>query len=123
MSTRDSSDQDGDNRESKAAKLRGLFAEFDKVQKDQKSESEFKLNDSKEKLMIELRDACESEHGLVVDDVRRRAWPLFLEVEEGIINPSWKCEEKYRDYRQVVVDVERSLNAYDYTDALAPEDK
>ena len=85
---------------------------------------EKEIKDAKERLLVQLREACETEHGLVVDDVRRRAWPEFLNVLPGLIYPSWDDDtERYRDFRQVVVDVERSLNAYDYTDALDPADK
>jgi hypothetical protein len=60
----------------------------------------------------------------VVDDVRCRAWPMFLDVSNEPIFPTWDDDSnKYRDYRQLVVDVDRSLNAYDCTEALEPDDK
>ncbi len=30
----------------------------------------------------ELRDLCLSKHGLINDDIRRRAWPILLNIEQ-----------------------------------------
>ncbi|XP_049822506.1 TBC1 domain family member 20 isoform X2 [Aethina tumida] len=53
-------------------------------------------------------------HGLVSDDLRRKVWPLLLEVdpESNENTPSLQDLSNHPEYDQVVVDVNRSLRRF-----------
>ncbi|KAI9846585.1 MAG: hypothetical protein M1837_003826 [Sclerophora amabilis] len=58
-----------------------------------------------------------SEHGLVNDEVRRRAWPILLGCadvpkQEAAASPSWRMLPEHRDEDQIRLDVDRSFIYY-----------
>lgn len=62
-----------------------------------------------------LRELAISEHGLINDDHRRRAWPQLVGVNmltETCILPTQEEVEAHKSYRQVVLDVDRSLKRF-----------
>ncbi|PVD20727.1 hypothetical protein C0Q70_18888 [Pomacea canaliculata] len=64
--------------------------------------------------IAELRQQSISRGGLLTDDLRRRAWPILLNVNVKNITPKPEAAvlQGHRDYRQVVLDVERSLRRF-----------
>ena len=72
----------------------------------------------------QLRQASESQYGLATDAVRRLAWPLLLNNSEDTAPVKWDdLSVKYKDERQVHVDVLRSLNCYDICDNYSDSEK
>ena len=64
---------------------------------------------------ITLRELAISEHGLINDDLRRRAWPQLVGVDmltETSILPTQEEVEGHKSYKQVVLDVDRSLKRF-----------
>ena len=62
-----------------------------------------------------LRELAISEHGLINDELRRRAWPQLIGVDmltETCILPTQEEVEAHKSYRQVVLDVDRSLKRF-----------
>jgi len=62
-----------------------------------------------------LRDLAISEYGLINDELRRRAWPQLVGVNmltETCILPTQEEVEAHKSYRQVVMDVDRSLKRF-----------
>ena len=62
-----------------------------------------------------LRDLAISEHGLISDELRRRAWPQLVRVDmltETCVLPTQEEVEAHKSYRQVVMDVDRSLKRF-----------
>jgi len=80
-------------------------------------------SDDKPLLLSQLRAQCDSEFGLVTDSIRKQLWPILLDT--SVANDlDWQdLSVMYKDERQVRVDVERSLNAYDVTDDLEDGEK
>ncbi|RUS13455.1 rab-GTPase-TBC domain-containing protein [Endogone sp. FLAS-F59071] len=60
----------------------------------------------------QLRRLSQSENGFVNDGLRRRAWPLLLHCSRVADDWDEKKAEEHKDERQVLMDVERSLNNY-----------
>lgn len=61
-----------------------------------------------------LRRAAVSEGGLLTDDIRRKVWPKLLSVNVYSL-PAKPCKdvrEDHKDYRQVVLDVRRSMRRF-----------
>ena len=62
-----------------------------------------------------LRELAISEYGLMNDELRRRAWPQLVGVDmltETCILPTQEEVEAHKSYRQVVLDVDRSLKRF-----------
>ncbi|XP_016096381.1 TBC1 domain family member 20-like [Sinocyclocheilus grahami] len=61
-----------------------------------------------------LRRAAVSEGGLLTDDIRRKVWPKLLSINVYNLpaKPSKDVREDHRDYRQVVLDVRRSMRRF-----------
>ncbi|XP_067281945.1 TBC1 domain family member 20 [Pseudorasbora parva] len=61
-----------------------------------------------------LRRAALSEGGLLTDDIRRKVWPKLLSVNVYSLpaKPSKDVREDHKDYRQVVLDVRRSMRRF-----------
>ncbi|KAF4525964.1 hypothetical protein B566_EDAN000755 [Ephemera danica] len=61
-----------------------------------------------------LRQLALSESGLINDDLRRKAWPLLLDLDPASSKnaPSQEEIENHSEYRQVVMDVNRSLKRF-----------
>ena len=62
-----------------------------------------------------LRELAISEHGLINDDLRRRAWPQLIGVDiltETCILPTQEEVEGHKSYNQVLLDVNRSLKRF-----------
>nr|XP_055075789.1 TBC1 domain family member 20 [Misgurnus anguillicaudatus] len=61
-----------------------------------------------------LRQAAISEGGLLTDDMRRKVWPKLLNVNVYNLpaKPSKDVRENHKDYRQVVLDVRRSMRRF-----------
>ncbi|XP_051949172.1 TBC1 domain family member 20 [Xyrauchen texanus] len=61
-----------------------------------------------------LRRTAVSEGGLLTDDVRRKVWPKLLSVNVYNLpaKPSKDVREDHKDYRQVVLDVMRSMRRF-----------
>ncbi|KAK7139561.1 hypothetical protein R3I93_016634 [Phoxinus phoxinus] len=61
-----------------------------------------------------LRRAAVSEGGLLTDDIRRKVWPKLLSVNVYSLpaKPSKDVREDHKDYRQVVLDVRRSMRRF-----------
>ncbi|XP_042601107.1 TBC1 domain family member 20 isoform X1 [Cyprinus carpio] len=61
-----------------------------------------------------LRRAALSEGGLLTDDIRRKVWPKLLSINVYNLpaKPSKDVREDHRDYRQVVLDVRRSMRRF-----------
>ena len=60
-----------------------------------------------------LNELAISEHGLINDDFRRRAWPRLadLNIYETSLLPTQEEVEAHKSYQQVVLDV-RILQTY-----------
>uniref|UniRef100_A0A8C1DLG9 TBC1 domain family member 20 n=1 Tax=Cyprinus carpio carpio TaxID=630221 RepID=A0A8C1DLG9_CYPCA len=61
-----------------------------------------------------LRRAALSEGGLLTDDIRRKVWPKLLSINVYNLppKPSKDVREDHKDYRQVVLDVRRSMRRF-----------
>uniref|UniRef100_A0A671S6H4 TBC1 domain family member 20 n=1 Tax=Sinocyclocheilus anshuiensis TaxID=1608454 RepID=A0A671S6H4_9TELE len=61
-----------------------------------------------------LRRAAVSEGGLLTDDIRRKVWPKLLSINVYNLpaKPSKDVREDHKDYRQVVLDVRRSMRRF-----------
>ncbi|RUP49166.1 hypothetical protein BC936DRAFT_143138 [Jimgerdemannia flammicorona] len=59
-----------------------------------------------------LRHLARTDNGFVNDGLRRRAWPLLLHCGKVIDDWDENKAEEHKDERQVLLDVERSLNNY-----------
>ncbi|XP_026145287.1 TBC1 domain family member 20-like isoform X2 [Carassius auratus] len=61
-----------------------------------------------------LRRAAVSEGGLLTDDIRRKVWPKLLSINVYSLpaKPSKDDREDHKDYRQVVLDVRRSMRRF-----------
>lgn len=61
-----------------------------------------------------LRQAAVSEGGLLTDDIRRKVWPKLLNINVYSLpaKPSKDVREDHKDYRQVVLDVRRSMRRF-----------
>lgn len=61
-----------------------------------------------------LRQAAVSEGGLLMDDIRRKVWPKLLSANVYNLpaKPSKDVREDHKDYRQVVLDVRRSMRRF-----------
>ncbi|XP_048059079.1 TBC1 domain family member 20 isoform X1 [Megalobrama amblycephala] len=61
-----------------------------------------------------LRRAAVSEGGLLTDDIRRKVWPKLLSINVYSLpaKPSKDVREDHKDYRQVVLDVRRSMRRF-----------
>ncbi|ROI69410.1 TBC1 domain family member 20 [Anabarilius grahami] len=61
-----------------------------------------------------LRRAAVSEGGLLTDDIRRKVWPKLLSINMYSLpaKPSKDVREDHKDYRQVVLDVRRSMRRF-----------
>jgi len=61
-----------------------------------------------------LNELAISEHGLINDDFRRRAWPRLadLNIYETSLLPTQEEVEAHKSYQQVVLDVNRSLKRF-----------
>ncbi|XP_056335720.1 TBC1 domain family member 20 [Danio aesculapii] len=61
-----------------------------------------------------LRQAAVSEGGLLTDDIRRKVWPKLLNINAYSLpaKPSKDVREDHKDYRQVVLDVRRSMRRF-----------
>ncbi|KFM65031.1 TBC1 domain family member 20, partial [Stegodyphus mimosarum] len=61
-----------------------------------------------------LREAAKSRGGLLTDDIRRKVWPKLVGVDifETSPRPSLEEIEQHPYYRQVVLDVNRSLKRF-----------
>ncbi|XP_065140312.1 TBC1 domain family member 20 isoform X3 [Paramisgurnus dabryanus] len=61
-----------------------------------------------------LRQAAISEGGLLTDDMRRKVWPKLLNVNVYNLpaKPSKDVRENHKDFRQVVLDVRRSMRRF-----------
>ena len=62
-----------------------------------------------------LRDLAITEYGLLNDELRRRAWPQLVGVNmltETCVLPTQEEVEAHKSYRQVVMDVDRSLKRF-----------
>ncbi|CAH1270126.1 TBCK [Branchiostoma lanceolatum] len=59
-----------------------------------------------------LRRLAISDGGLLRDDLRRKAWPKLMNVNMFEIPPKPANIRAHRDYRQVVLDVERSMRRF-----------
>jgi hypothetical protein len=62
-----------------------------------------------------LRELAISENGLINDELRRRGWPRLVGVDmltETCILPTQEEVEAHKSYRQVVMDVDRSLKRF-----------
>lgn len=59
-------------------------------------------------------DFAKSDHGLVNDDLRRKVWPLLLNVDSSKLDAVPTLEElkSHPEYEQVVLDVNRSLRRF-----------
>lgn len=71
------------------------------------------LNDSSTTLE-QWRNFAITEYGLVNDDLRKRVWPLLVEVDPTTCTAAPKLEEltSHPEYNQVVLDVNRSLKRF-----------
>ncbi|XP_026088291.1 TBC1 domain family member 20 isoform X1 [Carassius auratus] len=61
-----------------------------------------------------LHRAALSEGGLLTDDIRRKVWPKLLSINVYNLpaKPSKDVREDHKDYRQVVLDVKRSMRRF-----------
>uniref|UniRef100_A0A8C2I6T5 Zgc:63863 n=1 Tax=Cyprinus carpio TaxID=7962 RepID=A0A8C2I6T5_CYPCA len=59
-----------------------------------------------------LRRAALSEGGLLTDDIRRKVWPKLLSINVYNLPPKPYVREDHKDYRQVVLDVRRSMRRF-----------
>uniref|UniRef100_A0A673LP04 Zgc:63863 n=1 Tax=Sinocyclocheilus rhinocerous TaxID=307959 RepID=A0A673LP04_9TELE len=61
-----------------------------------------------------LRWAAVSEGGLLTDGIRRKVWPKLLSISVYNLpaKPSKDVREDHKDYRQVVLDVRRSMRRF-----------
>ncbi|XP_016365819.1 TBC1 domain family member 20-like [Sinocyclocheilus rhinocerous] len=61
-----------------------------------------------------LRQAAVSEGGLLTDEIRRKVWPKLLSINVYNLpaKPSKDVREDHKDYRQVVLDVRRSMRRF-----------
>ncbi|XP_026088381.1 TBC1 domain family member 20-like isoform X2 [Carassius auratus] len=61
-----------------------------------------------------LQRAALSEGGLLTDDIRRKVWPKLLSINVYNLpaKPSKDVREDHKDYRQVVLDVKRSMRRF-----------
>ncbi|XP_059364977.1 TBC1 domain family member 20 isoform X1 [Carassius carassius] len=61
-----------------------------------------------------LQRAALSEGGLLTDDIRRKVWPKLLSINVYNLpaKPSKDVREDHKDYRQVVLDVRRSMRRF-----------
>uniref|UniRef100_A0A672NRK9 TBC1 domain family member 20 n=1 Tax=Sinocyclocheilus grahami TaxID=75366 RepID=A0A672NRK9_SINGR len=61
-----------------------------------------------------LRWAAVSEGGLLTDGIRRKVWPTLLSINVYNLpaKPSKDVREDHKDYRQVVLDVRRSMRRF-----------
>ncbi|XP_052389034.1 TBC1 domain family member 20 isoform X1 [Carassius gibelio] len=61
-----------------------------------------------------LQRAALSEGGLLTDDIRRKVWPKLLSINVYNLpaKPSKDLREDHKDYRQVVLDVKRSMRRF-----------
>ena len=59
---------------------------------------------------VSLNELAVSEHGLINDDFRRRAWPRLadLNIYETCLLPTQEEVESHKSYQQVVLDVSES---------------
>jgi len=64
--------------------------------------------------MTSLNELAISEHGLINDDFRRRAWPRLadLNIYATSLLPTQEEVESHKSYQQVVLDVNRSLKRF-----------
>lgn len=75
------------------------------------------------------RAFARSEYGLIADDLRRRVWPLLVEVDPLKCEPAPQLEDlkAHPEYNQVVLDVNRSLKRFPpgipYEQRLALQDQ
>ena len=58
-------------------------------------------------VVASLNELAVSEHGLINDDFRRRAWPRLadLNIYETCLLPTQEEVESHKSYQQVVLDV------------------
>ncbi|XP_043088837.1 TBC1 domain family member 20 isoform X2 [Puntigrus tetrazona] len=61
-----------------------------------------------------LRRAAVSDGGLLTDDIRRKVWPKLLSINVYSLpaKPSKDVREDHKDYRQVMLDVSRSMRRF-----------
>ena len=63
-----------------------------------------------------LRSLCKTKHGLVNEEIRRKVWPLLLNVDLSLRDDtSWTkyAKQKHGDSDQIAKDINRSLNTFD----------
>ncbi|KAK7861833.1 hypothetical protein R5R35_000593 [Gryllus longicercus] len=61
-----------------------------------------------------LKELAKSEGGLISDALRKRVWPLILDIDTRLATcaPSQEELEAHEEYKQVVMDVNRSLKRF-----------
>jgi hypothetical protein len=65
-----------------------------------------------ERNLAALVELATSTHGLVSDDLRRRAWPVLLGCRDRKEQPPWQALSAHRDEDQVALDVNRAFVYY-----------
>lgn len=75
---------------------------------------EFALIGQEDEDLKKLRELATTEGGLLNDQVRKKVWPRLVRIDvlETCIVPSQSEIEAYKDYHQVVMDVNRSLKRF-----------
>lgn len=84
-----------------------------KEEQAKRAKIEAALKDSNTPLE-QWREFAISEYGLINDDLRKRVWPLLVEVDPSKCSVAPKLEEltDHPEYNQVVLDVNRSLKRF-----------
>uniref|UniRef100_A0A1B0CFF3 Rab-GAP TBC domain-containing protein n=1 Tax=Lutzomyia longipalpis TaxID=7200 RepID=A0A1B0CFF3_LUTLO len=82
-------------------------------EKEKRSQIERALADSTSTVET-WRQFALSDYGLINDDLRKKVWPLLVNIDPNSVEPAPKLDElkTHPEYNQVILDVNRSLKRF-----------